>query len=607
MIHFLNISRICVSIRAQQKNLNKTEIFRHPEFGSGSHHINAPYMSFRAKRGNLLILLSCLIFVLTDASIAQVNFTSSNLPIVIIDTKGQTIVDDIRIVADMGIIYNGEGLRNNVSDPYNNYAGKIAIELRGSSSQMFPKKQYALETQDDLGNNRNVPLLGMPAENDWILYAPYSDKSLIRNVLAYKLSWDLGRYASRTRLCELVLNGDYRGVYVLMEKIKRDDNRVNISTLNPEEITGDDLTGGYIVKIDKRAGESVDGWYSPFLPYPDSRRSIYYQYHYPKPDDIVPEQETYIYNEINAFESLMMSAQYTDPVTGYAKYIDVNSFIDFFILNEIGKNVDGYRLSTFMYKDKDSIDDLIYIGPIWDFNLAFGNADYYDGGSTEGWQVDINFNQQFLDVDDSFKIPFWWQKLMADSGFVNQLQCRWRYLRNHQFQLNRLHSYIDSVVAVLDESQARNFERWPILDQYIWPNKVWLGSYPDEVAYLKIWLQTRISWIDENLPGLCASSITSASIPDLSNFEIFQNFPNPFNPSTKISFYILNPGQVELDIYDVQGRLVRRIFSEMKMTGTHSVNFDGKDMLGNELASGFYICHIKYKSQIKTVKMLLLR
>jgi hypothetical protein len=550
----------------------------------------------------LILILMC-----AHASIAQVNFTSSNLPVVIIDTKGQTIVDDVRIVADMGIIYNGEGLRNNVTDPHNNYAGKIAIELRGSSSQMFPKKQYALETQDDLGNNLNVSLLGLPAENDWILYAPYSDKSLIRNVLAYKLSWDLGRYASRTRLCELVLNGDYRGVYVLLEKIKRDDNRVNISTLNPEEIIGDDLTGGYIIKIDKRAGESVMGWYSPFLPYPESRRSIFYQYHYPKPDDIVPEQETYIYNEINTFESLMMSLQYADLDVGYVNHINVDTFIDFFILNEIGKNVDGYRLSTFFYKDKESINDLIHIGPIWDFNLAFGNADYYDGGSTLGWQVDINYNQQFMDVDDSFKIPFWWQKLMADSNFVNQLQCRWTQLRNNRFQLSRIHSYIDSVVAVLDESQARNFERWPILDKYIWPNKVWLGSYQDEVAYLKIWLQTRINWIDENLPGSCTSTIAPGSASDLSNFEVYQNYPNPFNPATNISYHISQPGLVSIDIYNVQGKRVHEIYSGTKTAGTHSINFNGKNNLGRELSSGFYICHIKYNSQVKTVKMLLLR
>jgi len=551
-----------------------------------------------------------LVFLLTACGMASnplVNFTSSNLPIVIINTHGQTIPNETRIIADMGIIYNGDGQRNNVTDPANNYSGKISIELRGSSSQMFPKKQYALETQDDLGNNLNVSLLGMPAENDWILYAPYSDKSLIRNILAYKLSWDVGRYASRTRLCELVLNGDYRGVYVLMEKIKRDNNRVDISTLNPEEIVGDDLTGGYIVKIDKRAGESVRGWYSPYLPYPGANSSIFYQYHYPKPDNIVPEQESYIYNTITRFETIMYGQQFADPVTGYVNYIDVDSFIDFFILNEISKNVDGYRLSTFFYKDKESIDDLIYLGPIWDFNLAFGNANYYDGGSTYDWQVDVNSNQQFIDWNDSFKIPFWWQKLLSDSNFVNHLNCRWQYLRDNQFQTNRLFAYIDSIVTVLDEAQTRNFERWPILDEYIWPNQVWLGSYSDEVGFLKSWLETRIEWIDDNLPGKCTTHIVSGPVPNLSNFEVSQNFPNPFNPATKINYYISHPGNVKINIYNVQGKLVQKVFSGLRSTGTHSLIFKGIDESGQDLPSGFYICHINYAGQVKTIKMLLIR
>ncbi len=551
-----------------------------------------------------------LVFLFTACGMASnplVNFTSSNLPIVIINTHGQTIPDETRIIADMGIIFNGDGQRNNITDPANNYSGKISIELRGSSSQMFPKKQYALETQDDLGNNLNVSLLGMPAENDWILYAPYSDKSLIRNILAYKLSWDVGRYASRTRLCELVLNGDYRGVYVLMEKIKRDKNRVDISTLNPDEITGDDLTGGYIVKIDKRAGESVMGWYSPYLPYPGANSSIFYQYHYPKPDNIVPDQETYIYNTITRFETIMYSRHFADPVTGYVNYIDVDSFIDFFILNEISKNVDGYRLSTFFYKDKESINDLIHLGPIWDFNLAFGNANYYDGGSTYDWQVDVNSNQQFIDWNDSFMIPFWWQKLLADSNFANQLYCRWQYLRDNQLRINRLHVYIDSVVAVLDEAQTRNFERWPILDEYIWPNQVWLGSYSDEVGYLKSWLETRIVWIDENLPGKCTTDIVSGPVPDLANFEITQNFPNPFNPATKINYYISYPGQVKIKIYNIQGQLIQKVFSGVRSAGTHSLIFKGTDENGQNLPSGFYICHIKYAGQVKTIKMLLIR
>ena len=162
-----------------------------------------------------------------------VSFTSSNLPIVVINTHGQQIPDDYKIIADMGIIYNGEGVRNNLTDPFNNYNGKIGIEIRGSSSQMFPKKQYAVETKDANGNDLDVSLLGFPPEEDWILYAPYNDKSLIRDVLVYKLANDMGRYASRSKFCELVLNGEYMGIYVLFEKIKRDANRVNIKKMEP--------------------------------------------------------------------------------------------------------------------------------------------------------------------------------------------------------------------------------------------------------------------------------------------------------------------------------------------------------------------------------------
>ena len=160
---------------------------------------------------------------------------------------------------------------------------------------------------------------------------------------------------------------------------------------------------------------------------------------------------------------------------------------------------------------------------------------------------------------------------------------------------------------VLDESQKRNFERWPILNQYVWPNQVWLGSYSNEVTYLKSWLQTRIYWIDENLPGSCTSTLATSSVPDLSNFEVYQNYPNPFNPATNITFYISQPGQVNIDIYNVQGKRVHEIYSGTKTAGTHSINFSGKDNLGRELSSGFYICYIKYNSQSKTVKMLLLR
>ncbi|MCB0286914.1 MAG: CotH kinase family protein, partial [Calditrichaeota bacterium] len=228
------------------------------------------------------------LLVSTIAGFGQVNFTSSNLPIVVINTNGQTIPDEPKITVNMGIIWNENGQRNFLSDPFNHYDGLIGIEIRGSSSQMFPKKQYGFETRDADGEDLDVELLGMPEESDWILHAPYSDKSLMRNVLAYDFANRMGRYASRTHYCELVLNGEYMGVYILMEKIKRDDNRVNIKKLDEDEISGVDLTGGYIIKIDKPDVPGTGGWYSPFRPYENAPQMINYLYETPDAEDIVP-------------------------------------------------------------------------------------------------------------------------------------------------------------------------------------------------------------------------------------------------------------------------------------------------------------------------------
>ena len=133
---------------------------------------------------------------------------------------------------------------------------------------MFPKKSYSFETRAANSENLDVSLLDMPEENDWVLYAPYNDKSLIRNVITYNLSNRIGRYASRTKYCELIINGEYLGIYVLMEKVKRNKNRINISKCEERDISGNDVTGGYIIKIDKEGGENNSGWYSDYLPHP---------------------------------------------------------------------------------------------------------------------------------------------------------------------------------------------------------------------------------------------------------------------------------------------------------------------------------------------------
>ena len=409
-------------------------------------------------------------------------FESSHLPIVIIDTFGQEIPDSSRITAFMGVIDNGEF--NQITDPFNNYDGFVSIETRGSSSQSFPKKQYAFETQDENGENLNVPLMGLPSENDWILYAPYSDKSLIRNVLAYKLARESGRYASRHRFCELVLNGDYKGLYVLFEKIKRDDNRVDISEIGPEDISGDALTGGYIIKIDKLTGDNNDGWNSE--PYFPDDFEIFYQYHYPRPDEIVQEQRDYIMNYFSEFETMMAAENYNDPETGYYDHIDFNSFIHFIIINELTNNVDSYRLSTFMYKDRDSIDGRLALGPVWDFNLGFGNADYLEGWETEGWEIEYNPHHK----------AFWMRRVWADSTFRESFNMQWNLLRETIFSDNDLNNIIDSLVAEIGDAQERNFSRWQILDEYVWPNPYIGGTYENEITYLKDWIQDRVDWMD---------------------------------------------------------------------------------------------------------------
>ncbi len=253
------------------------------------------------------------------------SFESSNLPIISISTNGLSISDDPRIVADMGIIDNGPGNRNNVNDAFNNYQGKISIEIRGESSQgLFPKKSYRIETQDAAGNNLNVALLGMPPENDWVLYAPYTDKTFLRDVLAFKLGRDMGRYAPRTRFAELVLNGNYQGIYVLIEKIKVDKNRVDIATLNPVDISGEELTGGYLLRVDKLDANDYPGWQAPPSPQLAGENQITFQYYDPNGQDLMEVQRNYIRNYMIQFSIIPHQSGFGNPDTGYRHYLDVS-------------------------------------------------------------------------------------------------------------------------------------------------------------------------------------------------------------------------------------------------------------------------------------------
>jgi len=412
-----------------------------------------------------------------------------------VNTNNGTIVDEPKINADITISQN-----DIVS-----YEGAIGIEIRGASSQSFPKKSYGFETRDENNEDLDVALLEFPEEEDWILHGPYSDKSLMRNMLIYDLSRDIDMYASRTKLVELTINNSFQGVYVFMEKLKRDSNRIDINKLKEDENSGEDLTGGYILKIDKVAGTNLGDGYNPLNsftstiapPSATSNQKIRFLYEYPDAEDITPEQRTYISTYVSDFENVLASANFADPVSGYQAYIDTNSFIDFFLLNELSNNVDGYRLSTFMHKDKSG---KLKMGPIWDFNLAFGNADYCSGGETNVWAY--KFNERCS--NDFWQIPFWWQRLLEDPAFVSALKSRWSTLRGSTFSDGNIQSKLDGYIDVMIKAGAidTNFMKWPILGTYVWPNNFIGASYFEEKNYMKDWLTDRLTWLDSNINAL---------------------------------------------------------------------------------------------------------
>lgn len=474
-------------------------------------------------------------------------FVSSNLPIVLINTNGQMIPDDPKILVEFDLIDNGPGQRNYVTDtPW--YNGFARIETRGSSSQMFPKKSYGFESCNAAGAEANVGWLGMPAEHDWILNANYSDKTLMRNSLTYYLWNHMGHYGSRCAFCEVVINGKYQGVYVMMEKIKRDNNRVNIAKLTGNDNSGDALTGGYIIKIDKTTGSGGDGWTSNYLPTQHSGgQTIFYQYEYPKYDTITPQQKNYIQQFTDSFETALWGPDFMDTLTGFRKYADENTFIDYLIINELSKNIDGYRLSTYLHKDKNSRGGKLKIGPVWDYDLAWRNANYYGGDNYAGWEYKFNSS------GDPWQVPFWWQQFQYDTLFVSRLKCRWGLLRQNTLSQSFLFNYIDSIAAFIDEGKDRNFETWQILGTYVWPNPSPIPTtYAGEIQNLKTWITNRLNWIDNNLPGICNQTFISSK----TNTSGVAAFPNPASDYLYVEIFNSNAEQTEVTIRDLSGRTV---------------------------------------------------
>ena len=485
------------------------------------------------KKYLLLLLVLSLNF-----SFAQV-FTDSNLPIVIINTDINSatnlpyeIVDSPDVLGSMKIIKHTDGTRNYVTDQnivsYLNYDGRIGIQIRGSSSQAAPKKAYKLTTlMANNTSNNNVSIFGMPSENDWILNGMAFDPSLIRDYLAYNTSRQMGNYATRTQYCEVVINGEYMGLYLFEEKIKADSNRVNVVKIATTDITGENVTGGYITKADKTTGGDPVAWST--VPY--TGNIVDYIHELPDPSAITLEQDTYIHSQFSNFQTTI-TANNSSLFDGYPTQIDIPTFIDFMLSNEFAANVDGYQLSTYFHKDRNG---KLRAGPLWDFNLTLGNDLFfwgYDRSKVDTWQFDNGDN-----LGSKF-----WRDLFYNTTFNCYLSKRFNELIQTGKPLNGayLNTIIDSTVVLISEAMVRENQKWNTI-----PNN------PQEIANIKSFITSRIAWMTNHLGSY--TNCNGVTVPPLVITKIH------YNPATSTSYPL--SGDQE--------------FIEITNTGTASVNLSG--------------------------------
>ena len=471
--------------------------------------------------------------------------STSTLPIVKIETQGQEVPDEPKITARLSIINKGAGQLNSIGDPANVYEGVIGIERRGASSGYYPQASYAIETRLDNGEERPVSLFDWPEESDFCLISNYNDRSMLRNILAYRTFQQMGHYAPRHQLVEVTLNGQYRGIYLLCERIKRDKGRVDIAKLGPEELEGDALTGGYIIKVDYF--DASNSWQGAF---PAAGRPIHYVYYYPKPEDIQIQQKNYIQNYVYNFEKALYGNKFTDSLTGYRAYIDLTSFIDYLIVQELTRNIDGFKKSSYFWKAKDSDGGRLHAGPVWDFDWALKNIDECDifrATDGSGYAYLIN------NCNGDLPAPGWFTRMLSDTFFENQLRCRYDSLRKTTLSTANIHHFMDSMALSLQIAQTRHFARWAILGQNTGTPEVppIPATYNAEINKLKTWLQLRLSWLDKNMPGRCGP--TPSPEPPKPPLRLA---PNPvLGGETLVEGRTFN--QTDYRLYDVAGRLVR--------------------------------------------------
>ena len=512
----------------------------------------------------------------TTALFASFTFAQTyDLPIVFIDTKNKCLDQNVteKIPATMSVL---DAATNNVADSAKGTHYDIGIKVRGQSSAKFPKPGYSVEVRDEKGEGMDVSMFGLPPGDDWVFHGPYVDKSLMRNALAHWLFRQAGHYSPRSRHFDLYINGVYRGVYVLLEKIKRGKYRVNVSKLKETDVAGDSVTGGYIWAFDK-TGTNTGGMGNEDINKEGFKTAdgLNVIMHYPKKENLQQQQQAYLKKYLEDLENLFKNGK---NGSGYENYVDMTSALDYVLHEEVTNNSDSYWCSFFLHKPKDSKGGKVTLGPAWDFNLAMsngsqpenggnnngGNWNMWGGGGgggmgssgTTGWQIESSMKTGM----SGLKIPNWLLGMWKDSHYQSELKKRWAELRSGVWHTKTMDAYLDSMKTYLTKAADRNFKRWPNLgkssgqgdsdpqpmkycnqgggQQGMWSMNMPMGGYnadtwDGEFEHLRKKMKERMKWMDQQL-GFTepANPIVTEPVihdPDWKSDEKNKTDPPPMN------------------------------------------------------------------------------
>lgn len=397
----------------------------------------------------------------------------NGIPVVCITTAGGAGIYDKKTYVDGTIM---------VYDPEKLYSTTVLVTAdmgirgRGNSTWGWPKKPWKVKLDE------KASLLGMPSDKEWCLLANYADRTLIRNIVAMKLSEICGfSWTPRMHSVEVYLNDAYQGVYTLCEHKKVSSDRVNIDVVSEGDNSGDALTGGYYLEMEENQDETTCWWTSMGVPMMFS-----------EPEVPTSQQLGYVKGLFQDFEQSLRSSDWSLS-TGYHKYIDVDSFINYYIVQELTKNVDGnLRKSSFITKERGKKMEMYHL---WDFDLTLGNCGYFNdmvgNGPENFWIKDY--------APNCWDKGGWFHYLFQDPAFVAALKQRWNALMP---ELQTIPSFIDAQTDMLEQARKKNFQRWSIWESVDWVKFPSLGTYQEEVRYLKEFYSRRLAWLDSNINAL---------------------------------------------------------------------------------------------------------